>query len=245
MASLAFSADGLVLWKDDALLVVNKPAGLPTLVDGYDSQAPYLLGVLKGAYNPLWVVHRLDRQTSGVIVFARTAEAHRSLNTQFEKHAASKTYHALVTGQPGWDEKTVKLPLRPDGDRRHRTVVDPRQGKPAETHLRLLERFKSHALVEAIPRTGRTHQIRVHLAALGHPIIADPLYGDGHSLSLSDITTGYKVEKLPSRPLLERLGLHAWSLDLAHPVTAQALHFEAPYPKDFTAALHQLRKFSH
>jgi len=234
---MQIDAAGLVLWSDASLLVVNKPAGLPTLVDGYDSTAPYLLGLLKKAYAPLWVVHRLDRETSGVIVFARSAEAHRSLNTQFEQRYPSKAYHALVMGTPVWDEKTVKLPLRPNGDRRHRTVVDPRRGKPAETDLRILERFLGYALVEAVPHTGRTHQIRVHLAAQGYPIVADPLYGDGRSLHLSEDEPGLSA-------LLDRLGLHARSLDLAHPISQENLHFEALYPQDLRLALEHLRSYS-
>jgi RluA family pseudouridine synthase len=252
---MTFSVKECVLWCDEALLVVDKPAGLPTVVDGYDPKTPYLLSLLKEVYAPLWVVHRLDRDTSGAIVFARTAEAHRALNTQFEKRLASKTYHALVVGSPEWEEKLVKLPLRADGDRRHRTVVDQRGGKPAATQLRLLERFGRFSLVEATPLSGRTHQIRVHLAAAGFPIVADALYGDGEGISLADLKPAYKggrrersfftADALPDeRPLLGRLGLHAWALSLEHPVTRQPVHFKAPYPKDFRLTLERLRKFS-
>jgi RluA family pseudouridine synthase len=223
----------LTLYLDEALLVVSKPAGLSTLVDGFHPEAPYLVGLLGEAYGRIWVVHRLDKDTSGVIVFARTALAHRDLNTQFEQRRASKVYHALVIGQPNWDEKCVDLPLRPDGDRRHRTVVDEQMGKPAVTELRVLEGFGAFALVEAIPLTGRTHQIRAHLAASGHPIIADRLYrrsGEAHSAS---ITEGEPIQ---------RLGLHARSLTLFHPLTGQMQNFEAPYPQDFSAALEQLRQ---
>ncbi len=212
-----------LLYIDDHLLVVSKPAGLPTLVDGYHPEAPFLVGILKETYPALWVVHRLDRQTSGVIVFARTAAAHRSLNTQFEQRQATKTYHALVHGSPAWDTQAVRLPLRPDGDRRHRTVVDPQHGKPAETDLLVLERFDQHTLLQAIPHTGRTHQIRAHLSALGHPIVSDPLYG------------GAELPELP------RLGLHACSLKLFHPVSAEALEFTAPYPQDMEQAIATLR----
>jgi RluA family pseudouridine synthase len=178
-----------------------------------------------------------------VIVFARTAQAHRSLNTQFAKRVAAKLYHALVRGAVEWQEKLVELPLRPDGDRKHRTVIDPASGKPAATQLRLLERFRDYSLVEAEPKTGRTHQIRAHLAAIGHPIVGDALYGDGHGLLLSDLKPGYKGEKSAQAPLLGRLGLHARSLTFEHPETLETLRFEAPYPKDMTSALEQLRKY--
>jgi RluA family pseudouridine synthase len=235
--------EALIIWSDDHLLAINKPAGLPTLVDGYNPAAPCLVGVLKQAYEPLWVVHRLDRETSGVMVFARSAEAHRSLNAQFEKRQASKAYHALVLGSPAWTKKTVKLGLRPNGDRKHRTVIDPLKGKPALTRLRVLERFGPYALIEALPQTGRTHQIRVHLAAQGFPLVGDGLYGDGRGVLLSEIAPGYQPSKTEGeKPLLGRLGLHARSLTLAHPLTAEALSFEAGYPKDFARALKGLSR---
>jgi tRNA pseudouridine32 synthase / 23S rRNA pseudouridine746 synthase len=213
-----------VLYLDDHLLVVAKPAGLPTLVDGYHPDAPFLVGILKETYPALWVVHRLDRQTSGVIVFARTAAAHRSLNTQFERRQALKTYHALVQGLPAWDSRSVHLHLRADVDRRHRTVVDAQHGKPAETDLLVLERFESFALLQATPHTGRTHQIRAHLAALGHPIVSDPLYGGS---------------LLPDLP---RLGLHAYALRLFHPDTAEQMEFTVSYPEDLAQAIDTLRQ---
>lgn len=230
----------LILYADDTLLVIDKPAGLLALPDGYDPDAPHIASVLSPEFGDLWIVHRLDRETSGVLALARTPGAHQALNEQFESRETSKVYHALVRGAPDWTDYTVRLPLRPDGDRQHRTVVDRRQGKPSVTHLRVLERFGKYALVEARPETGRTHQIRVHLAAQGFPVVADPLYGDGKGIYLSELKTTYK--KQPGRPLLGRLGLHAFSLTLAHPVSGQLLRFEAPYPKDFTAALNQLRK---
>jgi RluA family pseudouridine synthase len=236
----------LVLWEAEEFLVINKPAGLPTLVDGYHKDAPYLLGVLRQAYDPLWVVHRLDRDTSGVMVFARTSGAHRELNIQFEKRQAVKSYHALVASDLPWNEKTVKLALRPDGDRKHRTVVDARHGKPALTELRVLRRFGTfysvYSLVEAIPHTGRTHQIRVHMAAQGYPIVADRLYGDGRGVYLSDLKIGFKGQAEAEKPLLGRMGLHARSITLLHPVTGEQLCFEAPYPKDFIQTLRWLRR---
>ena len=120
-----------ILHLDAELIVVNKPAGLPTLPDGYDKTAPYLGGELTAQYGRVWIVHRLDRDTSGAMVVARSAEAHRALNLQFDAHTVTKLYHALVIGVPDWAERTIDLPLRPDGDRRHRTVVDPQRGKAA------------------------------------------------------------------------------------------------------------------
>ena len=231
----------LVLYVDDSLLVVNKPAGLPSLPDGYQAQAPHLRSVLEPIYGRLWTVHRLDRETSGAVVLARSPQVHRALNTQFQERQAAKVYHALVIGSPSWAEQMVDAPLLPNGDRRHRSIVTGK-GKPAVTLLRVLEGYNGYALVEAQPKTGRTHQIRLHLAHLGHPIVVDGLYGNGEGLFLSAIKPGYRGNKAGEPALLGRLGLHAWSLAFAHPSSGERVSFIAPYPKDFQRTLQQLRK---
>jgi RluA family pseudouridine synthase len=197
-----------LLYLDEALLGLNKPAGLPTLPEGWEAGAPHVKSLLEPRYGPLWIVHRLDKETSGALLLARSAQAHRSLNGQFAGRRVEKVYHALVFGNPSWQEHTAALPLRSNTGRRHRTVVDPEGGKPAETRLRVLERFEGAALVEAAPKTGRTHQIRVHLWALGHPILGDPLY----TLPVASAS--------PPMPI-ERLGLHSWSVAFDHPVTGE------------------------
>jgi len=229
---MQIDGSSMILWADEALLAVDKPAGLPSLPDGYHKGAPYLRSVLEPVYGRLWTVHRLDKWTSGVVVLARTAQAHRELNTQFQEHTVGKLYHALVSGVPVWDEKLLDAPLLADGDRHHRTVIDPPRGKPASTHFRRLECFTVCALVEAAPRTGRTHQIRAHLAHLGHPILADELYGGKEQ--------DHFVGRIDNPPIA-RLALHARSLQIAHPVTGEAMIFTAPYPPDFQAALQHLR----
>lgn len=243
-----------VLFCDADVLVVNKPSGLPTLPDGYDADSPYLAAVLEPHFGQVWVVHRLDRDTSGVVVLARTAEAHRLLNAQFQERDVEKVYHAIVAGNPAWNERAVAAALRIDADRQHRTIVDLESGKPSSTQFHVLERYRSpaaqFALVEARPKTGRMHQIRVHLCTLGLPVVADRLYGDGAPILLSSIKNGYRAGKPlndslyeeAERPLLNRLGLHALRLTLLHPITGAAHAFEAPYPKDFKATLSQLRK---
>jgi RluA family pseudouridine synthase len=214
------------LWLDAALLVINKPAGLRSLPDGYDPSRPYVRALLEPHYGRLWMVHRLDKETSGVLVLARSAESHRLLNTMFEQHQVRKTYHALAAGCPPWEELTVRLPLRPNGDRRHRTVVDQSGGKPAVTRLRLLQRFPSACLIEAQPETGRTHQIRAHLAHVGHPVAGDPTYGD-RALNRT----------LRGRHGLWRQWLHALAVRLRHPVTGAALRIIAPVPVELLRVL--------
>ena len=208
-----------ILYEDQHLLVVDKPAGLPVLPDGWEPDAPYLVKMLAGQYGRTFTVHRLDRVTSGVMVFARDAETHRALNIQFDEHAAQKVYHAIVEGNPRWEEKTARLPLRVNVGHKHRTVVDDREGKPSETRFRLLEQYPATAWVEASPLTGRTHQIRVHAAALGHPLLGDTLYGAKES------------------DVIARPALHAYSLSFTHPASKQHVTFTAEHPQDFATAL--------
>ena len=232
-----------VLWSDESMLVVNKPSGLLTLPDGYDPQAAHLRAVYEPIFGRLWMVHRIDRDTSGVILMARSSAVHRSLNTMFAERRVIKIYHALVSGETPWTEKVIRHPLLPDGDRKHRTIVDLRRGVPAHTELRVLERFSSYSLVEAHLHTGRRHQIRAHLASEGYPIVSDHLYGNGRGIYLSELKPRYQPTGTVEKPLLGRLGLHAWSVKLEHPATQKPLYFEAPYPKDLSAALKQCRKY--
>jgi RluA family pseudouridine synthase len=211
-----------ILHTDEHIIVINKPAGLPVLPDGWDDGAPYLVKMLEQEYGKVWVVHRLDKVTSGVMVFARDAETHRALNTQFEKHETQKIYHAIVEGNPTWNEKVTKFPLRINVGHKHRTVVDERKGKPSETRFRLLEPYQTAAWVEAMPMTGRTHQIRVHASALGHPLMGDILYGAGET------------------DLISRPALHAHLLTITW--SGQRLTFTAPHPTDFQAALERLKR---
>jgi RluA family pseudouridine synthase len=238
----------LVIWIDPELLVVNKPAGVLAIPSSQE-RVPDLVHLLEPEFGRLWVIHRLDRDTSGTIAFARSPKAHQALNDQFAARQPTKLYHALVHGDPPWVEQRIDLPLRPDGDRAHRTVVapsltGPKRGKLSLTELYVLERFHRFTLVQAHPQTGRTHQIRAHLAAAGFPIVADALYGGEPGLFLSDIKPHYRGKRAQERPLLGRVALHAASLEFEHPTTGALQQFQAPYPKDLAAALYQLRKYA-
>jgi RluA family pseudouridine synthase len=207
-----------ILYEDQHLIVVDKPAGLPVLPDGWEKDAPYLVKMLEEEFGKVFIVHRLDKITSGVMVFARDADTHRALNIQFENHEAQKTYHAILEGNPKWDEKTAKHPLRANVGHKHRTMVDNKNGKPSETRFKVIKRYPESALVEAKPMTGRTHQIRVHAYALGHPLVGDTLYGA-------------QEMHLTPRPML-----HAQSLSFVHPTTNERINFTAPHPADFEEA---------
>lgn len=215
------------IYSDTAILVINKPAGLRTLPDGYDPHIEHVASVLAEQYGQLWIVHRLDKETSGILVLARTAEAHRALNSQFDQHLVKKTYRAIIEGCPTWHSKIIQSPLRVNGDRHHRTVVDLNGGKASVTQCRVLETFSAHAFLEIEPKTGRTHQIRAHLASIGFPILQDQLYSK----------TKTSPEDLP----IKRLALHAFGLEFIHPLYNTLMHFTAPYPEDFQTCLEWLR----
>jgi RluA family pseudouridine synthase len=211
-----------IIYIDEQILVINKPAGLSVLPDGWEKDSDYVVRRLEEQSGRVFIVHRLDKITSGVMVFARDAETHRALNIQFETHEARKTYHAILEGNPKWEEKVVKYPLRANVGHKHRTVVDDKNGKASETHFRVIKRLEEAALVEAKPMTGRTHQIRVHAYALGHPLVEDVLYGARDQYGLS-------------RPML-----HAQTLSFVHPTTNERVKFSAPHPADFDEALERL-----
>ena len=211
-----------IIHSDDHIMILNKPAGLPVLPDGWEPDAPYLVKMLEEQFGKIFVVHRLDKFTSGVMVFAKTAEAHRSLNIQFEKHTIEKIYHAITVGTPPWDEKTTKFPLRANVGHKHRTMVDNRNGLRSETRLKVLKRGQANVLLEAMPMTGRTHQIRVHAYALGYPLLGDVLYS------------------APETDIIARPALHAFSLTFTHPDTNERITFTAPYPPDFESALNKM-----
>lgn len=142
-----------IIYEDEHLLVIDKPAGLPVLPDGWEKDAPYLMKTLEEEYGKIWIVHRLDKITSGVMVFARNAETHRALNIQFEERQAEKVYHAIVEGIPQWNEKTAKHPLRINVGHKHRTGVSDKYGKPSETHFKVIKRY------QARPEQGRRKRL--------------------------------------------------------------------------------------
>jgi len=221
---------------DEAIIVIDKPAGLPVLPDGWEPDAPYLVNLLEDQFGShsdglgqgIWIVHRLDKTTSGVMVFARTADAHRDLNMQFEHHEAGKIYHAILAGSPPWEEKIAKHPLRLNVGHKHRTAVDPGHGKPAETRFAVLKRYRSYTLIQAVLMTGRTHQIRVHLAAVHHPIAGDNKYGN------PELNRQLKYQGL------KRMFLPSARLEIRHPLTGAELKIEAPLPADLQGFLDTL-----
>jgi len=235
-----------VVYQDHDIVVLNKASGLLVAADRWDPDAQRLdvlaTKELCGEGERLFAVHRIDKDTSGLVIYGRTEEVHRTLSMAFENREVEKTYHALVYGRPDWDELDVDVPLRADGDLKHRTIKDKRGGKPARTAFRYIGACGPYSWIEAKPVTGRTHQIRVHLALSGLTIVCDPLYGKADPLLLSKIKRSWHGDEFEERPLLDRLGLHAWKMRVAHPITKEMMEFTAPYPRDLDTTRKQLAK---
>lgn len=246
-----------VVFEDDALLAIAKPSGLLTSPDRYDKERPNLMALLHAGIKDkaVWArehqltylanVHRLDFETSGLLLLAKTREALSHLAGQFVQRQTRKIYLAIVHGEPTPWEQTIDKRIGPHPTQENLFVARTHVGKDAVTQIKVLETFRQHALVQAEPLTGRTHQVRVHLKSIGHIIVADALYGSPDGIFLSQLKRGYKYSKQePERPLIGRLALHAERLTIRHPVTNQPLELVAPLPRDFEVALKYLRKFS-
>ena len=193
---------------------------------------------LNGPLRP-GIVHRLDRDTTGVILVAKTNPAHAGLAGQFEQRTVHKTYVAVVRGVMPHDEGEVTLAIGRDRRMREKMCVQHVGGRAAASRFAVLERFERATHVRVEPRTGRTHQIRVHMAALKHPVLADAMYGGGGACYASDLQGAPRAEG--EKPLIERQALHAWRIEFRHPVTGEDMQFQVDPPDDFQRVLGALR----
>jgi 23S rRNA pseudouridine1911/1915/1917 synthase len=252
-----------ILFEDDVLVALDKPGGLPVASERREKARGTLMDLVRDRFGRLAAnVHRLDAQASGVVLFAKTKAALDSLSGQFQAKTVERTYCALVAlppaewlanaaapvrdgGAPLPAEFTVDLPLGDDEDRPGRVrVFRGRGGKPSVTEFRVAEAFGRFARLDCRPQTGRTHQIRVHLAAAGAPVLNDALYGDPASvLLLSGLKPRYKGRD-EEKPLISRLALHASELGFVHPATQEPMRVAAPLPREFEIALKYLRRFT-
>lgn len=234
-----------ILYEDNHLVVLNKPANVLSVPDRYNPDIPNLTRMLGQHFgDPIMAVHRLDKPTSGAIVYARTAAAHKELNRQFQDREVDKVYHAIVEGQPPLGEEIeVDEPIANNPGQTGKMMVSNR-GKYALSIFKTMETFgHQFSLVGAQIFTGRTHQIRVHLAYAGFPLMVDPFYGKREEFKLSEIKRRYNLGRSgEERPLLKRAPLHASKLAFDHPETGDRMTFEAEMPKDMRAVLNQLRK---
>lgn len=223
-----------ILYEDEEMIVLDKARGMvchpaPGNMTGTLVQAllhhvgPSILDVGDAARPG--IVHRLDKDTSGVMVATKTARAYEALRKEIGTHEAVRHYLALVHGNLPADSGIIRLPLGRSPKDRMKWAVEPKTGKPAVTHFRVLEQFPHYSWLDCRLETGRTHQIRVHMAHIEHPVVNDPLYG-------------YKKDHFP----IAGQALHSHTLDLHHPVTGEKMHFEAPIPADLAACLEMARK---
>mgnify|MGYP002534906173 FL=1 len=219
-----------ILYEDEDILVVDKPKGMVvhpaaghysgTLVNAVMYHCGNSLSGINGVMRP-GIVHRIDRDTTGSLVICKNDMAHRALAEQFKVHSITRKYRAICMGVLKEDEGTIHKPLARDPkDRKRMAVTMKGNGKDAVTHYRVLERFRNHSYIECELETGRTHQIRVHMASIGHPLLGDEVYGSGKN--------AYH---------LEGQTLHAWKLGFLHPRTLEYVEFDAPLPEYFQKLL--------
>lgn len=231
-----------IIYDDQNFVAVNKPSGMLTLPDRHDGDLDSLRGILQKKYGEIFVVHRLDKDTSGLIIFAKNAEAHRYLSQAFENREVEKWYLGLVIGAPNPAAGLIDADLgEHPGKKGHMTVL--KKGKISSTGYETVQSFGYYSLVKFQLHTGRTHQIRVHTKHIGHPIVADPMYGDGKPVLLSSFKKKYNLSKSEEAetPMLARLALHAFQLSFKN-LDGTILKLEAPLHKDMTALIKQLEK---
>ena len=236
-----------IVYEDDDMLVINKQANLivhpargqksGTLVNAL---VHYAKNLSKGSecFRP-GIVHRIDRNTTGILVIAKNDTAHWRLAAQFEKRLTKKYYLTIVHGTPELTSDCINQPLGVHPTARVKYAVRPDTGKEAITFYEVLEAFRGYSLLKVNIKTGRTHQIRVHLAYIRHPIVGDDMYG-------GKIVYQWQLENkepIPQEPVMARPALHAWRMEIAHPTTNEQMVFEAPLPKDMQKMLDELRKF--
>jgi 23S rRNA pseudouridine955/2504/2580 synthase/23S rRNA pseudouridine1911/1915/1917 synthase len=230
-----------IILEDENIVAINKPSGLLTIPDR-EGKAVALKQILQNKYGNIYTVHRLDRETSGIVVFARTEQMHKHLSQQFETRETKKVYNGLVLGSPVETSGVINEPIAEHPTKRGVMTVY-KKGKESITEYAVVQKYKFFSWMQFRILTGRTHQIRVHMKYLGHPIVCDELYGDGKPVFISQLKSRYKLSKSEDeeRPLLNRLALHSSQLSFKG-MKGEIYNLEAPLPKDLRALLNQLNK---
>lgn len=232
----------LIIFENEDFIALNKPSGLLSVPDREGKEVS-LKTLLQAKYEQVFTVHRLDKQTSGIIVFAKNEETHKHLSRQFEERQTEKIYLGLVIGSPVNKKGSINKPIAENTVTRGMMIIHQR-GKESLTDYEVLEDFGIYSWVQFRIHTGRTHQIRIHMKDLGHPVVCDDLYGDGKPVLVSSFKPRFKLSKKEEeeRPILNRLALHAYQLKF-NDVNRKPHELEAPLPKDIRALLQQLIKW--
>lgn len=233
----------LIVFENDDFIALNKPSGLLSIPDREGKEIS-LKQMLKEKFGNIFTVHRLDRDTSGLIIFAKNEVSHKHLSMQFEERQTKKIYCGFVIAVPANKTGSIDAPIS-EHPAKNGTMIINRKGKESLTDYEVLEEFGVCSWLRFRIHTGRTHQIRVHAKEMGHSIVCDPVYGDGKPVLLSSLKhKKFKLSKneLEERPLLNRLALHAFQLSFISPSGVQ-MELEAPITKDLSATLQQLRKW--
>lgn len=231
-----------IIFENNDFVILNKPSGLLSIPDRFDESKENLYDLLKNSMKEIFIVHRLDRETSGVICFAKHAESHKVLNDAFESRQIDKRYLAICESSPSEDSGIIDVPISHSQTHAGRMLIHPK-GKEATTKYRVKEKWRNFSLLECKPETGRTHQIRVHLQYLECPIICDSFYGKRSSLSIDDLKKHSKLSKNKEgfKPLIDRTALHAHTISFKY--KKEVFTFEAEIPKDMKAVINQLSKW--
>jgi len=235
-----------ILYEDEDYVIVDKPPNVLTIPDRYDIFLPNLQDILESKYKRIFIVHRLDKETSGIICFAKNEIAHKELVHQFFLRKVEKTYLAITQGRIDVKDGKIELPIAPDTNNPQKVKIDFVDGKPSITEYKVIERFKNYTLVEAYPITGRRHQIRIHFATIGYPLLADKLYSNTKEFYLSQIKKDYKFKKDErEKPLISRTALHSYKIRFYHFRKKEFVELQCEPPKDFSLVLKYLRKYNN
>lgn len=230
----------IVIYEDDHILAINKPPFIASLHERFDSELPSIIEMCRQVNPDYSLCHRLDRETSGVMLIAKDNETYRHITIQFEKRQVKKIYHAVVSASVNLKDLEVDLPLYTDSKRR--VQISSKMGKPSVTVFNTLQQFKHFSLLACEPKTGRLHQIRVHAASQNLPLVCDTLYG-GKTPEMSIIKRKVKYgEGESSKPLMNRVALHAYSIEFNN-WNNEVIKISAPLPKDFEVFLKLLNKY--
>lgn len=232
---------GNIIFENEYFVAINKPANMLSIPDRTQSE-PSLKDILLEKYGAIYTVHRLDKETSGIILFAKDEATHKYFSLQFESRSVEKFYMALVQGTLQHKSGSIDAPIMEHPIIKGQMVVH-RKGKPSLTGYEVIEELGKYSLVKFQLHTGRTHQIRVHAKNIGHPIACDPLYGDGKPILLSTIKKKYKLSKHDDeeKPMLNRVALHSYELKFSDPA-GKEFDLTAELPKDMRALIQQLKK---